>query len=99
MYYTCLLQPSHYIVALRYHSGAGVGSSLSNSKDKCNFMSHVLNRSTMAYRDEYDQGKAILNSVYMVTSRSHQKYNSIVLNTAILYIYASLFSRTLLYRN
>ena len=52
-------------------------------------MSPVLNRSTMAYRDNYDQGKAIPNSVYMVTSRSHQKYNSIVLNTTILYIYAS----------
>ena len=81
-YYTCLLQPSHYIVALRYHSVAGVGSSLSTSKDKCNFMSHVLIRSRMTYRDDYDQGKAIPNSVYMVTSRPHQK--SIILLYRIL---------------
>ena len=60
-------------MALSYHSGAGVGSSISNSKDKCNFISHVLIRTRMAYRDDYDQGKAIPNSFYMVTSRPWPK--------------------------
>ena len=27
----------------------------------------------MTYRDDYDKGKALPNSVYMVTSRPHQK--------------------------
>ena len=40
----------------------------------------------------YGHDKAVLTSVYMVTSRPHhQIYNSIILYTIILYIYASLF--------
>ena len=57
-------------------------------------MSHVLIRSRTT-RDDHDQGKAIPKSVYMVTSTPY----SIVLNTTILYIYASLFLRTLVNRN
>ena len=39
LWYTCLLKPSNYtsIISLRYHCGAEVDSSLSNSKDQVQF--------------------------------------------------------------